>query len=307
MVQKNSLAKVLVICGPTASGKTSLAVECAKLLESEVVSADSMCVYKGCDVGSAKPTEDEKQGVIHHMIDVVDPFSSYSVGDYKKAALSAINGIIQRGKIPVICGGTGFYINSVLFNLSYGNSAADGEIRAKYERFLASEGKEKLHAVLEEKDPETAEVLHVNDVKRVIRALEIYDVTGRKKSDISDDLTPVFDYSSYSVDFPREELYSRINSRVDAMMKNGLIDEVKGLIQTGVDGRCQCMQGIGYKEVYEGLAAGKSESEIAEEIKFNTRHYAKRQITFFKRDERLVLLKNSGVKSMAEYITGKFQ
>ena len=153
MVQENSLAKVLVICGPTASGKTSLAVECAKLLESEVVSADSMCVYKGCDVGSAKPTEDEKQGVIHHMIDVVDPFSSYSVGDYKKAALSAINGIIQRGKIPVICGGTGFYINSVLFNLSYGNSAADGEIRAKYERFLAIEGKEKLHAVLEEKDP----------------------------------------------------------------------------------------------------------------------------------------------------------
>ena len=306
MVQENSLAKVVVICGPTASGKTAIAVEVARRLGSEVISADSMCIYKGCDIGTAKPTKEETRGIVHHMIDVVEPFDDYSVGDYKAAALPIVSGIIQRGKIPVICGGTGFYINSILYNLSYGNSAADDGVREYYEDYRAKYGNEKLHGLLAEKDPTTAAVLHVNDVKRVIRALEIYDVTGKRKSEMNDEYVPVFDYSSYCVDFPREELYERINARVDVMMKSGLIDEVKGLLARGVSPDAQCMQGIGYKEVCRGIAEGLPESLIAEEIKFNTRHYAKRQITFFKRDERLKLLEKSDVNSLADMIAGNY-
>ncbi len=307
MVQENSLGKILVICGPTASGKTALAVECAKLLGSEVVSADSMCVYKRCNIGTAKPSAEEMQGVKHHLIDVVEPTENFSVGEYRELALPIVRGIIENGKIPVICGGTGFYINSVLYNLSYGNSIADAAVRAKYENILNEFGKEKLHEMLEECDPESAKVLHVNDVKRVVRALEIYEVSGRKKSSYTDDLTPIFDYSSFSIDFEREELYERINLRVDQMLEAGLIDEVKGLLASGIKVSDQCMQGIGYKEVCEGLDKNLSVEEISESIKFNTRHYAKRQITFFKRDPRLVYLKKNDVKNLAQQIIDKIR
>ena len=307
MVQADSLAKVLVICGPTASGKTALAVECAKLLGSEVISADSMCVYKRCNVGTAKPTEEEMGGVVHHMIDVVEPTETYSVGDYRETALPILEGLIGRGKIPVICGGTGFYIDSLLYDLSYGNTAANKEIREKYERILAECGRERLHAILAERDAETAAVLHVNDAKRVIRALEILDVSGRKKSEMADERTPKYDHRSFSVDFSREELYERINERVDKMMKNGLVDEVKSLLNSGVSPSFQCMNGIGYKEVCQGIDEGFSENEIAELIKFNTRHYAKRQITFFKRDERMEYLKKDSAENLAREIIGKLR
>ena len=290
MVQKNSLNKLLVICGATASGKTALAVECARLFNGEVVSADSMCIYRGCDIGTAKPTEEERQGIPHYMIDIVDAKDSFSVGDYKDRALAVVNDIISRGKLPVICGGTGFYINSLLFDLSYGNAPADNFVRAKYVDYCEKNGKEALFELLKGRDPATASVLHVNDVKRVSRALEILEISGKKKSEINDDKTPVFDYKSFAIDFSREELYNRINKRVDIMMKDGLVDEVKGLLASGVTRDSQSMQGIGYKEVIDGLENGLSVSEIAATIKFNTRHYAKRQVTFFKRDERLVLL-----------------
>ena len=307
MVQENSLKKVLVICGPTASGKTALAVECAKMLGSEVVSADSMCVYRGCDIGTAKPAIDEMCDVKHHLIDVVDPTQSFSVGDYRDLALPIIDDIIQRGKIPVVCGGTGFYINSILYDLSYGNSCADGSVREYCEKYLEQNGKAALHALLEEKDPESAAILHENDTRRVIRALEIFFVTGKKKSDIKDDFMPRYDYKSFSVDFPRGVLYERINKRVDIMIENGLMDEVKRLMDNGITDEHQCMQGIGYKEVFFGLKQGLSVEEIAESIKFNTRHYAKRQITFFKRDERLELLPPSDASTLADSIIRKLQ
>lgn len=291
MVQKDSLKRVLVICGPTASGKTSLAVECAKKLNGEVVSADSMYIYKNCNIGTAKPTIEEMDGIKHHMIDVISPFEEFSVGDYKDRALPIIEDVLSRGKLPIICGGTGFYINSLLFNYSYGNAPANLEIRKKYEIMLSEKGKEAIYEELRLKDPETAEVLHVNDVKRVVRALEIFETTGKRKSELNDGAEMLYDYVSFQIDYPREVLYERINYRVDDMMAGGLIEEVNSLVQMGVNDSCQAMQGIGYKEVYQGLQQGWGESEIAELIKFNTRHYAKRQITFFKRDPKLVLLK----------------
>ena len=180
--------------------------------------------------------------------------------------------------------------NSLLFDLSYGNAPADNFVRAKYVDYYEKNGKQALSDLLVEKDPETAYKLHVNDVKRVSRALEILEISGKKKSEIKDDLTPRYDYRSFAIDFPREVLYDRINKRVDIMMNDGLLDEVRGLLASGVTRDCQSMQGIGYKEAADGFENGLSESEIAETIKFNTRHYAKRQITFFKRDERLKLL-----------------
>ena len=284
------MAKVLVVCGPTASGKTSLAVSCAKAFHGEIISADSLLVYQGLNIGTAKPTEEEKQGVPHYMIDVVSPTQSFSVSDYEKIALPIVERLLAEGKMPIICGGTGFYINSLLYKSQFGNVGANEEIRAKYEKLAEEQGKEYVHAILQEKDPESAQKLHYNDVKRVIRALEIYDVTGKAKSLQQDVLTPRFDYVAVSIDYPRDKLYARINMRVDQMFENGLLEEVKGLLAAGVAEDMQCMQGIGYKEVAEGARIGATESEIKELIKKNTRNYAKRQQTFFKRMENHVYL-----------------
>lgn len=279
------MAKVLVICGATASGKTSLSVQCAQKFNGEIISADSMLVYQGMDIGTAKPCMEERQGVAHHLIDVVSPKQAFSVSDYEKLALPIVEEIIAQGKMPIICGGTGFYVNSILYKRQFGNVGANQEIRDKYEKLAEEKGKEYVHAILQEKDPESAKKLHFNDVKRVIRALEIYEVTGKAKSLQDDTLSPRFDFVSVSIEYPREILYQRINLRVDAMFKQGLIDEVKGLLADGVTEEMQSMQGIGYKEVAEGLRIGASENEIKELIKKNTRNYAKRQQTFFKRME----------------------
>ena len=245
--------KALVICGATASGKTALAVECAKRLDTEIVSADSMLVYQGFDIGTAKPTEEEKQGILHHLIDVVEPTKDFSVSDYEKLALPIVEKLFSQGKTPIICGGTGFYVNSLLYKSSFGNVGADEKIRKEYEALLIEKGKEYLHGVLKEKDPESAEVLHPNDVKRVIRALEIYDITGKKKSEQCDKPIPRFDFQSVCIDYPREELYARIEKRVDIMFENGLETEVERLMEQGVGADCQSMQGIGYKEILNHL------------------------------------------------------
>ena len=284
------MAKVLVICGATASGKTSLSLDCAEKLNGEIVSADSMLVYRGLDIGTAKPSMDERRGIPHHMIDVVSPKESFSVSDYENMALPIVEELLAHGKTPIICGGTGFYINSLLYKSQFGNVGADEKIRAKYENLAETHGKEYVHAILCEKDPESAEKLHYNDVKRVIRALEIYDITGRPKSAQQDKPIPRFDFVSVSIEYPRETLYERINLRVEQMFQNGLVDEVKGLLQDGVTEDMQCMQGIGYKEIAEGLRIGASESEMIELVQKNTRNYAKRQQTFFKRQQNHTFL-----------------
>ncbi len=284
------MPKVLVICGATASGKTSLSVACAQKLNTEIVSADSMLVYRDLNIGTAKPTKEEQKGVKHHLIDVVSPFDSFSVSDYEKAALPIVENLLAQGKTPIICGGTGFYVNALLYKSQFGNTGASEEVRQKYETLYKEKGKEYLHALLSKIDPESAEKLHENDVKRVIRALEIYDVTGKPKSMQRDEPVPRFDFVAVSIDHPRELLYERINLRVEQMFECGLMEEVQTLLEKGVPKSAQCMQGIGYKEIVEGLNAGASIDEIKELIKKNTRNYAKRQITFFKRMENHVRL-----------------
>ena len=285
------MPKVIVICGATASGKTSLAVSVAKKLNTEVLSADSQLIYKGLNIGTAKPSKEEMQGVKHHLIDVVSAKDGFSVSDYEDAALPILNKLLNVGKNPVICGGTGFYINSLLFNLGYGNVAANEEIRKKYENVLNEKGKEYLFSLLKEVDAETAEKLHYNDVKRVIRALEIFEVSGVKKSQQHDEMIARYDYLAVAIDYLREELYERINRRVDIMFKDGLVEEVKGLLNSGITEKHQCLQAIGYKEVVEGLKNNQNDSTMRDIIKQNTRRYAKRQITFFKKLPNLVWLK----------------
>lgn len=280
--------KVLVICGATASGKTSLAVACAKQLNTEIISADSMLVYKQLNIGTAKPTEKEKQGITHHLIDEISPFDNFTVSDYESRALPIVERLLAQGKTPIICGGTGFYINSLLYKSQFGNTGANPEIRQKYEKILLEHGNSYLHDLLKEKDPKSAEILHENDTKRVIRALEIYDTTGKAKSNQADTYIPRFDFTAVSIDYPRETLYERINLRVEEMFNQGLQAEVEGLLAQGVSETAQCMQGIGYKEFIQDKTL--SLSEIKELIKKNTRNYAKRQITFFKRMQNHTLL-----------------
>ncbi len=287
------MAKVLVICGATASGKSSLAVQCAKAFNGEIISADSLLVYKDLNIGTAKPTETEKQGIMHYMIDVVSPKESFSVSDYEKMALPIVDRLLCEGKTPIICGGTGFYIQSLLYASQFGGIGANEEIRAKYERMAEEQGKEYVHALLRGKDPQSAEKLHCNDIKRVIRALEIYETTGKAKSLQQDKQIPRFDFCSVSIEYPREILYERINKRVDEMFHQGLIHEVERLLDSGVTEEMQCMQGIGYKEIAEGLRIGATEEEMKELIKKNTRNYAKRQQTFFKRMKNHMFLSSS--------------
>lgn len=277
------MAKVLVICGATASGKTALSVACAKAFNGEIISADSMLVYKGLDIGTAKPSMEEREGIPHHLIDVVSPMESFSVSDYEAVALPIVERLLAEGKTPIICGGTGFYINSILYKSQFGNVGANEELRAKYEQLAQEFGNEYVHSILREKDEESAKKLHPNDLKRVIRALEIFDVTGKAKSEQQDAPTPRFDFVSVSIEYPRDKLYNRINLRVDEMFNCGLMDEVQALLKDGVTEEMQCMQGIGYKEVAEGIRMGATENDIKELIKKNTRNYAKRQQTFFKR------------------------
>ena len=279
--------KVIIICGPTGSGKSSLAISLAKLLNTEIISADSLAIYKSLDIGTAKPTKDELSKVKHHMIDVVEPFDNFSVSDYEEMALPIVNDVIANGKIPIICGGTGFYINSILYKLGYGGSEGNLEIREKYLEIAKNQGVHVVYEELRKIDPKSCETIHENDVVRVVRALEIYYSTGKKKSEQNDLLEPRFSYLALTPNVDRETLYNRINLRVDKMLELGLIDEVKGLIESGIDKNCQCMQGIGYKETYDAIV-NNDYSGLADLIKINSRHYAKRQVTFFKKLPNIV-------------------
>ena len=282
MVQKNRLnGKTVIICGATASGKTELAVALALKTGGEVISADSMTVYKELNVGTAKPDKTELRGVEYHLLDAASPFDNFSVGDYKELAEPILERILGEGKTPIVCGGTGFYVNSLVFDYSYGKAPANLEARKKYMDLADENGNAYVYDILKKVDPLSANKIDENDLKRVVRALEIYE-SGIPKSSICDEKKPKRDYAAFSIDFPREILYERINRRVDAMIKNGLVTEVQSLIDIGVTDKNQCMQGIGYKEIYSYLTGNISLEEAVEQIKLNTRRYAKRQITFFK-------------------------
>ncbi len=281
------MKKLLVICGATATGKTALAVECAKRLNGEIISCDALLIYRGLNIGTAKPTMAEMNGIPHYMIDVCEPSENFSVGDFERLALPVLEDILARGKTPVLCGGTGFYMNALLYRSSFGKTPADPTVRQKYERIAEEKGKAFLHSLLQKADPESAARLHENDVKRVVRALEIVELTGRKKSEQRDGNLARYPFEAFAFDYPRSELYERIERRVDEMFSAGLEKEVRGLLKSGVPKNAQCMQGIGYKEIVENENNDFLHSTVSDIIKKNTRNYAKRQLTFFKRTEHL--------------------
>lgn len=274
--------KIVIIAGPTGVGKTALSIELAKKFNGEIVSADSIQIYKGLDVGSAKITEEEKQGIKHYMLDIVSPSNEFSAGDFANLSQKAINEISAKGKLPIVVGGTGMYISSMLFEMGV-SCGKDQEYREQLEQIAKEKGSAFVHKILEEVDPESAVLIHPNHLSRIIRALEIYHVSGKKKSEQISSQEPRYDYLLIGLTSGREILYDRINKRVDTMLENGLINEVQGLIDGGITDQNQCMQGIGYKETYNFLTGKTDKEEFVEKLKQASRNYAKRQITYFKK------------------------
>ena len=286
---------LLGLVGPTASGKTALSMQLARRHDMEIVCMDSMQVYRGMDIGTAKPTLEEQRRLPHHMLDVADPREPYSVAEYREAAAQAIDGILKRGCLPVLVGGTGLYLRALSLPLSLGGTSRQDEVREKYEAVLQRDGKEALHALLANRDPETALRLHPNDTRRVIRALEVWEVTGvpfsRQQMPRVED--GPYDLRLFAMDLPRGELYQRIEERVDLMLKDGLIDEVESLLRHGVPPDAQAMQGLGYKELVPVLRGETPLEDAVVLLKQRTRNYAKRQLTWFNKDKRIRWLKDA--------------
>lgn len=282
--------KVIVICGPTASGKTSLSIELAKKVNGEIVSADSMQIYKDMNIGTAKPTKEEMQGIKHYLIDFVSPEERYSVAQYKQDAKKAIREIISNGKMPIVVGGTGLYVDSLIYEIEYNDIKLDENYRKKLEQLAEEQGLEKLYKKALEIDPVAMEKISENDKKRIIRVLEIYKATGKTKTQQEEESRrkPVeYDYKVFAINWNREVLYERINKRVDIMIGQGLIEEVKNIMQK-YKKFPTAMQGLGYKEVVDYLNGVYTEDEMIEKIKMETRRYAKRQLTWFRKNRQTI-------------------
>jgi len=288
--------KIIAVAGPTASGKTALSIEIAREFNGEIVSCDSMQIYKGMDIGTAKPTEEEKAGILHHMIDIVEPFENYNVVNYKNDAEKVIDDILKRGKLPVVVGGTGLYMDSVLNNVKFSETEEISDKRKKLTDLLEQKGKEYMHSMLKDIDPQSAEKIHPNNTRRVIRALEIYYTTGKTMTQANEESLQPKKYDSLVIglSWDREILNERINKRVDIMVKDGLIEEVTRLKNAGIPKSCTAMQAIGYKEIYSYLEGEISLLEAIEKIKLESRKYAKRQMTWFRRNKSInwLLLQN---------------
>jgi len=283
-IQQNK--PVIAIMGPTASGKTSLSIKLAHSLNTEVIAMDSMQVYRGMDIGTAKPTLAEMQGVPHHMLDVADPCQPYSVAEYVKGATECIESLLDNSKIPILVGGTGLYHKSLSGGFTLGGTLSDEPFRREMEAIGETpEGRAKLHRELQRVDPQTAARLHVNDLRRVIRALEVYRLTGKPISDQTQAKAPESPYHfiNLGIGMERSMLIDRINLRVDQMLIDGLVQEVNCLLESGVPATAQSMQGLGYKELTPHLLEGASLNDAVEQIKTGTRQYAKRQMTWFRR------------------------
>ena len=282
--------KVVVICGPTASGKTALSIELAKKINGEIISSDSMQIYKDMDIGTAKPSIDEMQGIKHYLLDFVEPNKRYSVADFKKDAEKAIEEILDKGKVPIIVGGTGLYVDSLIYGIEYQEIQFDEKYRKILEDRAEQEGLEKLYNEAKKIDPQAMEKISPNDQKRILRVLEIYKATGKNKTEqeIESRKNGVkYDYKVFAINMDREKLYERINKRVDIMIEQGLIQEVQDLLEK-YDEFPTAMQGLGYKEVVEYLQGKISEDEMIDKIKMETRRYAKRQITWFKKNKQTI-------------------
>lgn len=284
---------LIILTGPTAVGKTELSIRLAKAVNGEIISADSIQVYKYMDIGSAKVTKEEMDGVNHYLIDVLEPTDEFNIYVFKKLAMEAMEEIYSKGRIPIIAGGTGFYIQSVLYDIEFSEEEGDKSYRHELEEKAAREGVSVIHKMLEEIDPKAAMEIHENNLKRVIRALEYYHETGRQISEHNEEqrqkVSP-YDFKYYVLNMDREKLYERINLRVDIMLENGLIDEVKKLKDMGYSKDLVSMQGIGYKEIREYVDDNVTYDEAVETLKKNTRNFAKRQLTWFRREESVTWL-----------------
>lgn len=275
---------MIILGGPTASGKSDVALELAAALDGEIISADSMQIYKGLDIGTAKISKSEMRGIPHYGIDIVDAENNFSVAEYKEYAEKVIADILSRGKLPIMVGGTGLYIRSVLYPFSFGGVEANSQFRAEMTAYAETHGRQALYQLLVEKNPSRAAEIHYNNLPRVIRALEIEEFgTGDNSDTERDKMREDCTYFCLEVD-SREVLYDRINRRVDAMISRGLKNEVTELLSRGVTFDCQSMQGIGYKEWRDALEGNAGFYETIELIKKNSRNYAKRQETWFKRE-----------------------
>ncbi|MEH7438032.1 tRNA (adenosine(37)-N6)-dimethylallyltransferase MiaA [Neobacillus drentensis] len=311
----NAKQNVLVIIGPTAVGKTKLSIEMAKRYNGEIISGDSMQIYRGMDVGTAKITKEEMEDIPHHLIDIKEPFESFSVAEFQELVRAKIAEIAKKGKLPIIVGGTGLYIQSVIYDYQFSDVSGDEAYRLQLEERVKEVGNEALHQELKEIDPGSAAQIHPNNVRRVIRALEIYHLTGKTMQEYQSQQQPDLLYNTAIVGLTmnRDQLYERINLRVDIMMDEGLLPEVKALYQQGLR-ECQSIQAIGYKEIYEYLDGKVTLDEAVENLKQNSRRYAKRQLTWFRNKMKVEWFDVSNVNNfskkiaeISQYVEGKLQ
>ena len=283
--------KLIILAGPTASGKTSVSIDLAKRLGGEIISADSMQVYKYMDVGTAKISVEEMQGVKHHLIDVLDPKEDFNIVKFQNMVKCSIEEIVKNRHIPILVGGTGFYIQSVIYDIDFNNEDDNSSVRKKLEEEYDTFGADFMHEKLKKIDIVSAQTIHKNNKKRVIRAIEYFLINNEPISshnEVQREKKSPYDYRFFVLNPPRDILYERINKRVDIMVENGLVDEVKKLRETGLSTANISMQGIGYKEIIEYLDGEVSLETAIENIKQNTRHMAKRQVTWFKREKDVI-------------------
>ena len=302
------MIKLICLAGPTGSGKTALGVKLAKELCGEIISADSMQIYKGMNIGTAKPDEEEMQGIKHHLMDIISPFSEFSVKEFTDMAKECISDIVSRGKQPIVVGGTGLFINSLIDNVSFSEGESDEKLRNELKELALKHGNEYVHAMLKNIDYDSYLRLHPNNLNRVIRAIEIYKTTGitmtEQIKNSKKEPSP-YDLSYFGLNADRAYIYDRIDKRVDIMFENGLENEVRALVDSGLDLSFKSMQAIGYKELYLYFEGKLSYEDAVSKIKQESRRYAKRQLTWFRRDERIKwidILKYTDCDSQYEYI-----
>ena len=296
---------LIILAGPTAVGKTELSINLAKRLNGEIISADSMQVYKRMDIGTAKIMPDEMQGVKHYLVDEFEPWDEFNIAVFKERCDKYIEEIYAKGKIPILVGGTGFYIQAVLYNIDFAETEIDSKFREKLQHFADCNGAQALHDELRKIDQASADAIHPNNVKRVIRAIEYYEQTGQKISEHNETekkKESPYDFRFFVMTLPREILYDRINRRVDIMRERGLENEVKGLLDEGCTKDMVSMQGLGYKEIIDAFAGNITMDEAFEKIKQETRHFAKRQFTWFRREKDVTWLDKSSFDTEEELL-----
>lgn len=300
--------KILILSGPTGVGKTSLSINLAKKLNGEIISADSMQIYKYMDIGSAKISNSEMDGVPHHLIDICEPDEIFNVSLYSILAKSAIKNIVSRGNLPIIVGGTGLYIRSIIYDQNFCEAGEDKEYRQYLYTLANKNGNKYLHNFLKDVDLESYNKIHYNNVKRVVRALEVYHITNKPFSSFKQKNIPIFDYKYYTLTLNKDDLYKNINIRVYNMIKNGLLNEVTHLKELGYTKDLQSMQGIGYKEILDYLDNTTNYEDAIEKIKQSSRNYAKRQMTWFRKEEGNIFISKDEMNEneILEFIINDF-